>query len=292
MNGRIKLGRAMLTRVVEHQFDAGTLLFPDTPAEAWSDNADLLVPDFYDPQTALLRLAIQTWIVEVDGLTVLIDTGIGNDRDRPHRPTLSHLSSDFPAALERAGVDPAEVDVVVNTHLHTDHVGWNTTRVDGAWVPTFPNARYLMHDADHRHFGPDGPGHDDGARLLFADSIDPVCDQIQLWDDNYQLSESLWLRTASGHTPGSSVVWLDAGVPAVFVGDLTHCPIQIPRPGDVCAFDVDAEEAVVTRRRIFTEAARRRAAVVPAHYPGRGGARIVARGDRFRVDDWLDLDPI
>ncbi|MFA5710193.1 MAG: MBL fold metallo-hydrolase, partial [Mycolicibacterium sp.] len=82
------------------------------------------------------------------------------------------------------------------------------------------------------------------------------------------------------------------GVPAVFVGDLTHCPVQIPRPGDVCAFDVDPEEAVVTRRRIFTEAARRRAAVVPAHYPGRGGARIVARGDRFRVDDWLDLDPI
>ena len=87
-------------------------------------------------------------------------------------------------------------------------------------------------------------------------------------------------------------IWLDAGAPAVFVGDLTHCPIQIPRPGDACAFDVNAEEAVVTRKRIFTEASRRRAAVVPAHYPGAGGATLVARGDRFEVDDWLDLPPI
>ena len=109
---------------------------------------------------------------------------------------------------------------------------------------------------------------------------------------DYQLSDSLWLRPAAGHTPGSTVVWLDAGVPAVFVGDLTHCPIQIPRPGDACAFDVDAEQAAVTRKRIFTEASRRRAAVVPAHYPGAGGATLVARGDRFEVDDWLDLPPI
>ena len=105
-------------------------------------------------------------------------------------------------------------------------------------------------------------------------------------------ARSLWLRPAAGHTPGSTVVWLDAGVPAVFVGDLTHCPIQIPRPGDACAFDVDAEQAAVTRKRIFTEASRRRAAVVPAHYPGAGGATLVARGDRFEVDDWLDLPPI
>jgi glyoxylase-like metal-dependent hydrolase (beta-lactamase superfamily II) len=85
------------------------------------------------------------------------------------------------------------------------------------------------------------------------------------------------------------VLWLDAGRPAVFVGDLTHCPIQIVRPADPCAFDVDAAAAAVTRKRVFTEAARARAAVIPAHYPGHGGATIVARGDAFAVDDWLDL---
>jgi glyoxylase-like metal-dependent hydrolase (beta-lactamase superfamily II) len=117
----------------------------------------------------------------------------------------------------------------------------------------------------------------------------PIADQMELWSDGLQLSESLRLRPAPGHTPGSSVLWLDAGKPAVFVGDLTHCPIQIPRPLDPCGFDVDPAAAAVTRTRVFTEASRARASVIPAHYPGHGGATIVARGDRFEVDDWLAL---
>jgi glyoxylase-like metal-dependent hydrolase (beta-lactamase superfamily II) len=182
--------------------------------------------------------------------------------------------------------------VVINTHLHTDHVGWNTMRDGDRWVPTFPNARYLMPEADFRHFSPDGPGHEPGIQTVFDDSVLPVQEQMVLWSGDYQISESLMLRTASGHTPGSSVLWLDAGKPAVFVGDITHCAIQIPRPSDPCAFDVDADAAAVTRKRIFTEATRRRATVIPAHYPGHGGASIVARGDRFQVERWLDIDPI
>jgi glyoxylase-like metal-dependent hydrolase (beta-lactamase superfamily II) len=192
-------------------------------------------------------------------------------------------------ALDRAEVDPTDVDVVINTHLHTDHVGWNTRLDDGAWVPTFPNARYLIPEGDYRFFAPDGPGASEGARIVFDDSVFPIAAQMELWSDGLQLSESLRLRPAPGHTPGSSVLWLDAGKPAVFVGDLTHCPIQIPRPLDPCGFDVDPAAATVTRKRVFTEAARARASVIPAHYPGHGGATIVARGDRFEVDDWLGL---
>ena len=124
-------------------------------------------------------------------------------------------------------------------------------------------------------------------------------EQIELWSDDHQLSESLRLRPAPGHTPGASVVWLDAGKPAVFVGDLTHCPIQLHRPNDPCAFDEDFAAAAATRKRVLTEASRRRAAtparraaVIPAHYPGHGGATVVARGDAFKVDDWLELPPI
>jgi glyoxylase-like metal-dependent hydrolase (beta-lactamase superfamily II) len=289
MTARIPLGTATLTRVVEHRFDVPTALFPETPAEAWSENADLLSPEFVDLESGLCCIAIQSWVIDIDGLTVLVDTGVGNDRHRPHLPALDHLSTDFLGALTRAGVEPGDIDVVVNTHLHTDHVGWNTQSVDGAWVPTFPNARYLINEADHRYFCPDGPGGGDGHGEVFADSVAPVQDQIELWSGDTQLSESLWLRPAPGHTPGSSVLWLDSGVPAVFVGDLTHCPIQIPRPEDPCGFDVDSAQAAATRRRIFTEAARRRAMVIPAHYPGPGGARLVARGDRFDVDEWLSL---
>lgn len=292
MTDRVKLGTATVTRVVETRVEMRTSLFTDTPPEAWAAEADLLEPTFWNREAELWKIAMQSWVVQVDGLTVVVDTGVGNDRDRPHMPPLDHLTTSFLDDFVAAGFDPSDVDVVVNTHLHTDHVGWNTRLTDGTWVPTFPNARYVMPEADYRYFAPDGAGHNDAAAIVFSDSVLPVTDQTELWSEDLRLSESLRLRPAPGHSPGSSVLWLDAGKPAVFVGDLTHCPIQIARPADACAFDVDPRAAASTRKRIFTEAARVRAAVIPAHYPGHGGATIVARGDRFEVDDWLPTPAI
>jgi glyoxylase-like metal-dependent hydrolase (beta-lactamase superfamily II) len=300
---RIRLGNATLTRVVEWQVDTLPMsVFPQTSAGAWTELADEFAPTFWNADH--WRIALQIWVVEVDGLTVVIDTGAGNGKARPRMAVLANLSTDFLGAFRRAGFDRATVDVVVNTHLHFDHVGWNTIREGDAWVPTFPNARYLVPEADYRHFHPDSddqrttPQTDDElslqehVRTVFADSVSPVEEQIELWSGDCELTESVRLRPAPGHTPGSSVVWLDAGKPAVFVGDLTHCPIQLHRPNDPCAWDEDFEAAAATRKRVLTEASRRRAAVVPAHYPGHGGATIVARGDSFMVDDWLELPPI
>lgn len=304
---RIRLGAATLTRVVEWQVDGmPPTVFPRTPTDAWRHYADEFSPTYWTESG--WRIALQIWVIEVDGLTVLVDTGAGNDKPRPRMAVLSKLQTEFLASFRGAGFDPADVDIVVNTHLHFDHVGWNTLRVNDSWAPTFPNARYLVPEADYRHFGPDGraqtatprtPDEESAqqhARTVFADSVLPVEDQIELWSGDHRLSESLseslWLRPAPGHTPGSSVVWLDAGKPAVFVGDLTHCPIQIVRPNDPCGWDEDFQEAAVTRKRILTEASRRRAVVVPAHYPGHGGATVVARGDAFMVDDWLEFAPI
>jgi glyoxylase-like metal-dependent hydrolase (beta-lactamase superfamily II) len=303
MTDRLRLGKAALTRVVELQVEGLTqLLFPQTPAEAWQELADKYTPAFWSADG--WRIAIQTWVIEVDGLTVLVDTGAGNDRDRPAMPPLDHLNTDFLKSLQRTGVDPAAVDIVINTHIHSDHVGWNTKRQNDDWVPTFPDARYLIPDGDYRFFHPDNAAdlptprteahaaRQAGMRTVFEDSVIPLADQIQLWSEDLQISESLRLRPAPGHTPGSSVLWLDAGKPAVFVGDLTHSPIQLHRPTDPCAFDEDLAAAAVTRKRILTEASRRRASVVPAHYPGHGGATVVARGDAFMVDDWLELPEI
>lgn len=129
---------------------------------------------------------------------------------------------------------------------------------------------------------------------MFADSIIPVDEagQIELWSDDHQIRESLRLRPAPGHTPGSSVLWLDAGRSAVFVGDLTHSPLQLHRPSDPCAFDEDFAAAAVARKRVLTEAPRRRAAVIPAHYPGHGGVTVVARGDASMVDEWLEISTL
>src|SRR5258707_613718 len=228
------------------------------------DNADLLVPDFFNPDTDQWHIAIQSWVIEVDGLTVVVDTGVGNDRQRPHMPPLHNLNTGFLAALQSAGIDRNAVDVVINTHIHSDHVGWNTMRDKDSWVPTFPNARYLVPAADYHHFEPDGPAarqsprteaeaaEQRGNQLVFADSVLPVDEAGQLiqWSDDYQISQSLRLRPAPGHTPGSSVLLLDAGEPAVFVGDLTHSPLQLCRPADPCAFDMEAGAAAANRRPI------------------------------------------
>jgi glyoxylase-like metal-dependent hydrolase (beta-lactamase superfamily II) len=293
--GKTRLGRASVTRVLELRLDLGAGSFPRTPPSGWRDNADLLVPDFFDPDTDRWHAAVQSWVIEVDGLTVVVDTGVGNDRARPHMPPLDHLNTGFLATLQSAGVDRNAVDVVVNTHIHSDHVGWNTMRDNDVWAPTFPNARYLVPAADYHHFEPGGPSAQrHGDQLVFADSVAPIdaAGQLVAWSHDYQISRSLRLRPAPGHTPGSSVLWLDAGEPAVFVGDLTHSPLQLRRPDDACAFDIDAAAAAITRRRIFTEAAHARAAVIPAHYPGRGGATIRAVDDRFDVDRWLDIESL
>ncbi|WP_025737573.1 MBL fold metallo-hydrolase [Mycobacterium genavense] len=300
---RVQLGRACVTRLVEFQFELGTTSFAQTPPDGWHN---LLVPDFFNPDTEKWRIAVQSWVIEVDGLTVVVDTGVGNDRQRPHMPPLDHLKTAFLTAWDSVGIDRDAVDVVINTHLHSDHVGWNTMLDDNTWVPTFPNARYLAPAADYRYFAPDGPltrrsprteqeaiaQH--GDQLVFADSVLPIeeAGQLVCWSDDCQISPSLRLRPAAGHTPGSSVLWLDAGAPAVFVGDITHSPLQVRRPADPCAFDVDATAAAATRRRIFTEAAGAHATMIPAHYPGCGGASIRAVGDQFEVDEWLDIEKI
>lgn len=303
---RVQLGRACVTRILEFQFELGTTSFATTPPSGWADNADLLVPDFFDPDTDKWRIAVQSWVVEVDGLTVVVDTGVGNDRQRPHMPPLDHLNTGFLGAWESAGIDRGAVDVVINTHIHSDHVGWNTMLDDGAWVPTFPNARYLAPAADYRYFAPDGPvarqsprteaeaAQQHGDQLVFADSVVPVDEAGQLvcWSDDYQISPSLRLRAAPGHTPGSSVLWLDAGQPAVFVGDITHNPLQLRRPADPCAFDVNAAAAAATRRQLFAEAAEAHATVIPAHYPGHGGATIRAVGDGYDIDEWLEVESL
>jgi glyoxylase-like metal-dependent hydrolase (beta-lactamase superfamily II) len=212
---RVRFGHASVARVLELRFDLGIRFFPQTPESGWRDNADLLVPDFFNPDTDQWHIAIQSWVIEVDGLTVIVDTGAGNDRQRPHMPPLDHLNTAFLAALRSAGIDRNTVDVVVNTHIHSDHVGWNTMLENGTWVPTFPNARYVAPAADYHFFQPDGPAarqsprteeeaaQQRGNQLVFADSVLPVDEAGQLiqWSDDYQISQSLRLRSAPGTHP-------------------------------------------------------------------------------------------
>ncbi|MFE2476736.1 MBL fold metallo-hydrolase [Streptomyces sp. NPDC059389] len=291
----IVLGDVEVTRVVEWQGPLGPArsLVPEVGAEAWKENEDWLSPDHWEADGDRAVLALQTWVLRSAGKTVLVDTGVGNGRERPGSPLFHQRDGDFLGELERAaGVRPEDVDIVVNTHVHGDHVGWNTVAADGGWVPAFPNARYLVPAADDHHFGP-GNGYGGGVReddrLIYEDSIAPVhrTGQVVLWDGAHRIDEHLTLESAPGHTPGSSVVRLASGTDrAVFVGDLLHSPVQILEPACNSCFCMDAAQAAASRRRILERAADRHELLVPAHFGGAGAVEVRRQGQDFTLGEW------
>jgi glyoxylase-like metal-dependent hydrolase (beta-lactamase superfamily II) len=278
--------------------------FPDMPAEAWTEYRDSLVPDHLGAEDSMVHTAFQTWLLRSEGKTILIDTGIGNDKTRPGAPFWDHLRLDYLSNLAKAGVRPEDVDLVVNTHLHVDHVGWNT-RLDGeAWVPTFPNAKYLMPKADFEFFDPSRNSKLGGTvnENVFEDSITPVRDagQVQLWEDGHVIDGNLRLEAAPGHTPGSSVIKLVSGNErALFAGDILHTPLQLAHPDHSSCFCEDPTTARSTRLALLGWAVDNRALVLPAHFSGhsafeirRDGVRQEGAGEdagTFAIKDWAPL---
>ncbi|MFC0433258.1 MBL fold metallo-hydrolase [Kutzneria buriramensis] len=275
----MELGEVEIVRVVELHGEFGPLReivpgLPD-PAPAW------LAPDHHSPTGGMLAAA-QTWVLRVGGRTVLVDTGVGNDRVRPN-PLFTGWQTDF---LERltAVVDPAAVDVVINTHVHADHVGWNTRLEDGEWVPTFPNARYLIPRADAEYFK---------GTAVHDDSIAPIIDAglATLWENSFRVDSALELEAAPGHTPGSSVLRLRSGGDrAVFVGDLVHSPYQVTDPLCNSVFCLDEGQARASRRRVLARAAAEHELVVPAHFGGHGAVEVAERGDGFAITGWAGFE--
>ncbi|MGW4892018.1 MBL fold metallo-hydrolase [Kitasatospora sp. NPDC004240] len=287
---RIVLGEAEIIRVREWQgpFAAARDVVPGVAEDVWQENASWLAPDHYDPETGAYKVALQSWVIRHGGRTVLVDTGVGADRERPGTPQFHRRPSDFPAHLAAAGIKPEDVDVVVNTHLHSDHIGWNTVDRDGTWEPFFPNAEYLLPAADHARLeAVTDPG--DNRHLMFADSVLPVlrAGRARLWEGAHRIDDALTLEAAPGHTPGSAVLRLESrGERAVFVGDLLHSPVQLLHPSCNSCFCEDPAQAAATRRRVLEQAADRRELLVPAHFGGSGALEVRRTGPAFEVSRW------
>jgi glyoxylase-like metal-dependent hydrolase (beta-lactamase superfamily II) len=308
MADTIELGDVTVTRVLEWRGPIRTVgeIIPDAPPEFWREHQALLAPDFWDPATDAYRCHVQSWVIRSEGRTIVVDTGVGNGRDRPQVPLFDHLDTAFLDDLRRAGVEPADVDVVVNTHIHYDHVGWNTRWQDGAWVPAFPNAEYVIPRADYEYFLPDNesrrpPAVTDsdrlrrkGSHIVFGDSIAPVhrAGADRLWEGSYRIDGNLTLEPAPGHTPGSSVLWLTSGGDrAAFVGDLLHSAAQILEPSYNSCFCENPPQARETRRRVLGRAADTRTLVFPAHFPGHSAAEIRREGTGFAISEWAPFRP-
>jgi len=250
-------------------------LFPDATAGEVARHESWLKPHFVDEQGNLL-LSIHGLVVESAQQRILVDTCIG-EKPIPGFEGMGD-GSRFLADLEQAGFPPDSIDVVLCTHLHFDHVGWNTRRAEDRWVPTFPNARYLFAREEYEHWS--GSAERDFAPT-FDSAVAPVLEagQADLVETDHVLTEEVRLEATPGHTPGHVAVYIESeGARAMITGDLTHHPVQWAETDWRMGADSDSAEAARTRRRLLREHADGDLLVIGTHYAEPCSGRLVGDG--------------
>jgi glyoxylase-like metal-dependent hydrolase (beta-lactamase superfamily II) len=278
------IGDIVVSKLIEeiHTFDTATGL-PDAVPEVIRAHRDWLDPHLYDFAADALLLSFHTYIVRTPRHVILVDTCMGNDKDRPWSDVWHHRSGPYLDQLVAMGVAPEEVDYVMCTHLHSDHVGWNTRLLDGRWVPTFPNARYVFSQRDYDHYRTiDAADHSANA---FYDSVLPVVEagQAVLIGDDFAIDDSVTILPTPGHTPGHYCVRLRSkGAEAILTGDLMHFGIQVARPDWSPVFCTDPVASAAMRSRFVDTYAESGVLMMPAHFPGPTCGHIVRHGDTTR----------
>ena len=281
-----QVGEVKVTRIVEMEmpiaYSPETVFLKEaTPAEL--RKSPWLYPHFVNEQDELL-LSIHALLVEAPGLRLVVDTCIGNDKPRGMTGP-GGLQTQFLEAFAETGWTRDSVDAVVCTHMHVDHVGWNTMLVDGKFVPTFPNARYLFGRTEFEHWSAEG---DDEQQAILADSVQPILDAglAEFVGLDHVISPQIRLIPTTGHTPGHVSVKIESGgESAVITGDMSHHPCQLAHPEWSPSFDSDPNAAAATRAKMFAEWADEPILVIGTHYaaPTAGHVKRDGAGFRFEV---------
>lgn len=256
-------------------------LFPEMTYDDLEPYRDWLVPHFCEDDLKL-RLSIHTFVVRTPHHTILVDTCIGNDRKRDV-PLWTDMQTDYPSRLLGAGVNPAEVDYVFCTHMHVDHVGWNTHLQGGQWVPTFPNAKYLFHQTEWEHWK---QSTEENQVQVMRDSVLPIIDAglAEMVPSNFAIEDGFRLEPTPGHTPGHCSVHLDSnGDDAVITGDMIHHPWQIAEPYRTSRACSNPEQAIQTRTEFVQKYADTATLILGTHFAPPTALHIVSQGDAFRV---------
>lgn len=278
MNWRI--GAVTITKVVELESTGGTrFILPQAAPDVIRDMG-WLIPR-YANEEGRLRMSIHSYVVEADGRRILVDTGLGNGKRGRHIPAWNDLDTPYLFKLSEAGFAPETIDTVICTHLHVDHVGWNTRLSGGEWVPTFSRARYLFGRTEYDYWSK--PDVSEEQRAVFADSVKPVVEagQCELIADEYRISESVSTFPTPGHSPGHlSLLIRSGGEDAALLGDVAHHPCQFEHPDWSSSFDFDPAGSARTRERVFRSFAGTRTRIFGGHFdPG----YAVAAGSGFRL---------
>ena len=262
MNEVWQIGGVKVSRVVEMEVTGGSrFILPDATRDACRGYR-WMFPHFMDDAGNLV-MSIHALVVDTGERRIVVDTCIGNDKERDI-PTWSHLQTSFLADLETAGYPRETIDTVLCTHLHVDHVGWNTMLVDGEWLPTFPNARYLVGETEWRYWDDRDPG-----TQVLADSVRPVIDAglVDFVPVDHQVCDEVRLEPTPGHTPGHVSVRISSGGEAALItGDCIHHPCQMTRTDWCSSADSDQAQGRQTRESLLERMADTDVLVIGTHF--------------------------
>lgn len=287
---RLRVGEAVIYRIpdIDGIDWPARALFKDIADSDIATAAASLPRGVIDVARKSLRISFNCYLIQTQTFVALIDAGVGNDKQRLDRPAWHQRRGPFLATLAALGFPPERIDLVVNTHLHADHVGWNTVRDGESWRPTFPRARYVtsarefthwsgLHDADPANAVLHGAYADSVLPLLAAgalDCVEPPC----------VIAPGLRLEPAAGHSPGMMIAILMAGDAEVaFLADVVHHPIQLSAPTLCSNFCASPAEAIATRMRVLGECADRGAIIATYHFAAPAFGRLERRDAHFRL---------
>lgn len=275
-----KIGDVTVTQIVElTTASLGPHILPQATPEAM-EKIDWITP-FVDDDKKLI-LSMHSLVVESCGQTIMVDTCVGNDKVRTY-PRWNMMQGDYLEKLTTAGFTTDQFDTVLCTHMHVDHVGWNTRLVNGKWVPTFSNADYLYAEEEWAHWSQEeqeyGP--------VVEDSVQPIFDagMATLVKPEHRVNEEVVLEPTPGHTPGHVSIHITSnGEEAVITGDMIHHPCQIKHPDWSSTADVDQSKSAVTRQGFLHRYSDSPVLIIGTHFAGPTAGKIVRDGDTFRLD--------
>ena len=276
---RWKVGRVKITKVVELETVGSTRFILPLATNEEIRKLPWLIPDFATEE-GRLKMSIHALVVETPSHRIVVDTGLGNDKEGRSVPTWNNRQGPFLETLTDAGFPPDSIDTVLCTHLHVDHVGWNTRLVGGQWVPTFANARYVFGKTEYEHWR--DHSHEPDKAAVFDDSVKPIVDagKAELIPSDHKLCDEISLIPTPGHSPAHmSVLIRSEGEEGLLTGDVAHHPCQMAHLDWSSTADSDPVQSTATRRQLFSRFADRPTLVIGGHY---NAGRIQRDGDAFK----------
>jgi glyoxylase-like metal-dependent hydrolase (beta-lactamase superfamily II) len=273
------VGKVKITQIVELETIGSTRFILPLATNDAIQKLPWLIPHFATVE-GRLKMSIHSLVVETPSRRIVVDTGLGNDKEGRTVPIWNHRETPFLEMMTAAGFPPDSIDMVLCTHLHVDHVGWNTKLTGGRWVPTFSNARYVFGKTEYEHWRDHSTEPDKAA--VFHDSVKPIVDagKADLVASDARLCDEITLIPTPGHSPGHiSVHITSAGEQGLLAGDAAHHPCQMAHLDWSSTVDSDPAQSVTTRRELFSRFADTPALVIGGHF---SAGRITRDGDAFK----------